>query len=101
MPKFDHTLLADLRRKVRAICVDSATDEILSCEMMRSATLMGSGDALTPNLAMLLRDKAHASKRITSRPWTADPYLSETMHMFCRGRPSAMRMVKGHKSLSC
>ena len=86
-------VLNSVRRKIRAICVDSASDELLSCEMMRSATLMGSNDALCPNLSIVLRDKAHASRRITSRPWTADPYLNETLRMFCRGRPSAARLV--------
>ena len=92
-PVLDEAVLAKTRISIRAICVDSAADEILSCEMMRSATLMGSADAFTPNLSVLLRDKAHASKRITSSPWTADPYLASTIHMFCRGRPSAMRIV--------
>ena len=92
-PELDKQLLAQIRSKIRIICVDSASDELLSCDMMRSAELMGTTDALTPNLSLILRDKAHASKRITSRPWSADPYLSETMNMFCRGRPSATRIV--------
>ena len=91
-------VLNHIRQKIRAICVDSASDELLSCEMMRSATLMGPNVALCPKLSMVLRDKAHASRRITSRPWIADPYLNETLHMFCRGRPSATRIVLPHNN---
>ena len=60
------TLLRSVRRSLRAKChmvtVDAAADEVLAAELMRRPlmTLFG---VLTPNCQIVLRDKAHASRR--------------------------------------
>ena len=92
-PEVDGDLFRHMREAIQAICVDSAADELLSCEMMRSAQLMGSEEKLTPNLLMVMRDKAHASRRLTSKPWSCDDYLRETMAKICRGSGSAARII--------
>ena len=65
----------NLRDKVKVITVDSAADEVLSVEMMRSAKLSGAATRLTPNCKFLNRDQAHGSRRLISRGWGADKFL--------------------------
>jgi hypothetical protein len=86
--------LHNLRYKVKAVTVDAAADEVLSVEMMRSATLSGEATRLTPNCKFLNRDKTHGSRRLISRGWGADKFLNENVTMFARGRGSIARIIQ-------
>ena len=74
-PKFKSGAYEALRSNIITMVVDAAGDELLASEMMRSADLAHSTRTLTPNLLHVVRDKAHASRRLLSRPWAADPVL--------------------------
>jgi hypothetical protein len=87
-------LFRHLRESVMCITADSASDEILSAEIMRPNTLAGLHGALTPNLRFVLRDKAHASRRIISRPWSADTYLKDVVFMFASGRGPMAQLIQ-------
>ena len=82
------------------ITVDSAGDELLASEMMRSRSLAQTERALTPNLKFVLRDAAHASRRIISRPWNADPYLRDVALMMAQGRCSVAKLVQNSTETS-
>ena len=56
--------------------------------------IAGLHGALTPNLRFVLRDRAHASKRITGRPWSADAYLKDVVLMFASGRGSVAQLIQ-------
>ncbi len=60
--KLDKALLRHMKATVHMICVDSANDELLSAEIMRQPIREAMG-VLTPNLRVVLRDAAHASRR--------------------------------------
>ena len=87
--------LAWLRRRIRAhvhcITVDSASDEVLASEMMRKP-ILELIRPVTPN-AIVMRDKAHASRRVLSRPWQAIPALMEVVNRWVRGRSSPCQLV--------
>ena len=87
-------LLQRLRHSVTTITVDSAADEVLSSEMLRSCALSGLGRRITPNLKFVIRDKTHGSRRIISRGIAADAFLTDVMHKFCRSRSSVARIVQ-------
>jgi hypothetical protein len=87
-------LYNNLRKNVVAISVDSAADEVLSAEMMRCSLFNDDQKKLTPNLQFVLRDKAHGSRRITSRPYGADGFVKDVMTMFCRSRCSHARIIQ-------
>ena len=65
--------VAELRQEVRRrvldrthmITVDAAADEIVASELMRSGV---DGAVLTPNLRIVLRDKAHSTRRNLCKP---------------------------------
>eukprot|EP00448_Togula_jolla_P000412 CAMPEP_0170614514 /NCGR_PEP_ID=MMETSP0224-20130122/24848_1 /TAXON_ID=285029 /ORGANISM="Togula jolla, Strain CCCM 725" /LENGTH=272 /DNA_ID=CAMNT_0010940191 /DNA_START=147 /DNA_END=965 /DNA_ORIENTATION=- len=58
----DMALLRHIRRQVVMICTDSAADEMLAAEMMRQS-IASDMAVLTPNPRVVLRDKAHSSRR--------------------------------------
>ena len=92
-PTLIPSLLAHVRERVMCVTVDSAGDELLASEMMRTKSLAQTEKALTPNLKFILRDAAHASRRIISRPWNADPYLKDVALMMAQGRNSVAKLV--------
>ena len=90
-PRLLQALYTHFRESVVAIAVDAAADEVTSAELMRSSW---DGPALTPNLRFVLRDKAHGSRRITSRPWKCDAFLEETLDYFCFGRCAIAKLLQ-------
>ena len=94
-------LLSHLRSRVVSLCADSAADEMASCEILRSACLSLAGDnqPMLPNLQHVFRDRAHASRRLTSRPWNADEKLKEMMQFMGRGPGSMARIINDSMEL--
>ena len=92
-PKFKSGAYEALRSNIITMVVDAAGDELLASEMMRSADLARSTRTLTPNLLHVIRDKAHASRRLLSRPWAADPVFKEMCTTFLK-RGSMARLVQ-------
>ena len=92
-PALKQEILEHLKARVLCLTVDSASDELLSAEMMRSTALSAAARALTPGLRFVIRDKAHSARRVVSRPWAADPFIKETAMIFARGRGSIARMI--------
>ena len=88
------SLLEHLRMSVLCITVDSAGDEVLSGEMMRTPSLSPTQLALTPNLKFVIRDKTHGSRRVISRPWAADPFIQDVAMNMARGRASISRIIQ-------
>ena len=73
----------DLSRVTASLCgtevfgADAASNEYLAGHILKGRKL---GDiqietSTMPNLVFVNKDKAHASRRLTSRGWGADPYL--------------------------
>jgi hypothetical protein len=75
----DDALFEHIRTTLRAITVDAAGNELASAENMSApesvvAKVKGV-EAFFPSLTLVIRDKAHASRRILVRPWNCDVYL--------------------------
>ena len=73
-PFLKKDLLTHLRKTVVGLTCDAAADEVLSAEIMRNPNLANMRAAITPNLRCIIWDKAHASRRLISRPSNADDY---------------------------
>jgi hypothetical protein len=77
---FDDALFEHIRTTLRAITVDAAGNELASAENMSSPESVVAKtkgvEAFFPSLTLVIRDKAHASRRILVRPWNCDVYLS-------------------------
>ena len=74
----DTQLEADILQHIEAITVDSASDELLACELMRGCG--GLTPQTLPNLKCIIRDATHAARRVIAKPEKADPFLQE-VHM--------------------
>ena len=74
----DTQLEAHIRQHIEAITVDSASDELLACELMRGCG--GLTPQTLPNLKCIIRDATHAARRVIAKPEKADPFLQE-VHM--------------------
>ena len=86
-------LLSHLRSTVTSLSVDAAQDEVVLAELMRAKALNASIQKLTPNLRFIVRDKAHSSRRITQRPWSADSALRDVLLHLCTGKGSIAKMI--------
>ena len=71
----DKELFRHLRESVELLNADAAADEQLAGKL-NSMHQPGKA-ALFPNVKVRNKDKAHASRRITSRTWSRDPYLKK------------------------
>ena len=80
-------LTMHIRSKIEAVCVDSASNEIKSAGLMRTS-------GVAPNLKVIIRDRAHASRRLLSRPWKADPFLNEIAETVVMNRSSICQRVQ-------
>jgi hypothetical protein len=80
-------LTMHIRSKIEAVCVDSASNEIKSAGLMRTS-------GLAPNLKVIIRDRAHASRRLLSRPWKADPFLDEITETVVMDRSSICQRIQ-------
>ena len=87
-------LYRHLRLAVTCITTDAAADEYIGAEIMRIPDLWGQARALIPNLKHVLRHKTHASRRLSSRPYGADPYLKDIIVMFATGRTAPAQMTQ-------
>ena len=89
-------LFQHLRSRVVALAADAAADEMASCEILRSAPVSlntEDNQPMLPNLQHVFRDRAHAFRRLTSRPWHADEKLKEVMQYMGRGPRSMARLI--------
>ncbi|CAE6949012.1 unnamed protein product [Symbiodinium sp. CCMP2456] len=83
-PWLDHDLYEHLRSITVVWNSDAAGDEMLAAqESQRTPASLDDLLPLFPNLTFVNRDKAHASRRVAQRPWTAAPELTEIFKIFC------------------
>ena len=88
------TALADhVRSKIEAVCVDSAANETKSARLMKKPTDPTKAP-VAPNLKAIIRDRAHASRRMTSRPWAVDEFLSNLAEKVVMDRHSIVQRIQ-------
>jgi hypothetical protein len=76
----DDPLFEHIRTTLRSITVDAAGNELASAANMAAPESVVAKakdeEGFFPSLSLVIRDKAHASRRILVRPWNCDVYLS-------------------------
>ena len=78
---------------VHQLVVDSASDELVAGELCR-CIMDHDMKPILPNCKLLLRDKAHASRRPMSRPWSKIQAISELLKKTIMLRSSPARMIQ-------
>lgn len=79
-------LAARIKSKLEAVCVDSAANELKASRLMMKS--------IAPNLKVIVRDHAHASRRLLSRPWHADEHLDMIAKTLVMGRHSICQRIQ-------
>ena len=98
--QFNRQLLEHIRRSTTSIVVDAAADELLSSSMLRTPGLREDGSmvAVLPHLKFIIRDSAHASRRVISRPWFVDPQLQCVINIWGRDNRSFPQRMQHAKA---
>jgi hypothetical protein len=97
-PQFDKDLCDRVVNTCGYNAVDSASNEILACEMLagRSPEDMA---RVFPESMVTIRDCAHSSKRVLTRPLNADPGLKEVTDIILWKRQSIVQRIENSDSL--
>jgi hypothetical protein len=69
--------------------------------MVHPTSLRGDLAAKLPSLRLVLRDKAHATRRLTERTFACDNFLGRIMQAVVLGQGSASRLLKNSRRLQC
>ncbi|CAK9099917.1 Uncharacterized protein SCF082_LOCUS46783 [Durusdinium trenchii] len=104
LQEVDVELLKHIRHRIHYLTVDAAGNEVTSGENMlsnKSSTAANFGEAVAPNLRTIVKDKAHGSRRILSRPWAADKYLSVVAGALVTESGSLSQMIQHSDDLRC
>ncbi len=79
------------RQCCEAVCVDAASSEVKSARLMKTEP---AGNPLAPNLKCLIRDRAHASRRLViTHPWKADAAVDELTDRWIMGSRSIAQRI--------
>lgn len=95
--------LAKLQRVQKSIEVfvsDAASDEIRAGMMLAGQTVRGEVAKMLPCLRIVLRDKPHASRRLLSRLWKADPFLHQVHSLFVTEEKSPTKLIQYSEQFS-
>jgi hypothetical protein len=88
----DNALLGHIKTVIEVFVADAAGNEqVAGRELQRSSSTT---IPTLPNLHLVLRDKAHAARRVTSRPWKADAYNQNVAFEFVWKRHSITNLIQ-------
>lgn len=90
--RFDEGLLRHLCQVTELLNGDGASDEQRSIRLLSSAR--GGTPPVFPNIKVLVRDCAHGARRLTSRPWTVDRYLSFVIEKYVSRSDSIIHLIQ-------
>lgn len=88
----DQDFFRSIVKRIEVLDADGASDEQTSARDLRAMLLK--------DVKIILRDKAHASRRVLSRPWSVIPELSEAWNFFVDDSNSIVRMIENSAVLS-
>ena len=90
-----------IRKHIEMFTADGASNEQLAGKMLHPTSLRGELDLKLPALRLVLRDKAHATRRIAERTFAADSRLENIMQTMVLGQSSASRLLQNSRRLHC
>ena len=100
-PPCDEDLLTHMLDSVHSLTVDAASNEVVAGENSmdpQSVTAKVSDEgirtALFQNLKCIVRDKAHASRRVLERPWACDQYCQSIANKLISQSDSVAQVIE-------
>jgi hypothetical protein len=89
-----------IRTHIEMFTADGASNEQLADKMLHPTSLRGDLAMKLPALRLVIRDKAHATRRITERTISADSRLGHIMNTIVVGQGSVSRILKNSRQLA-
>lgn len=91
-----HDLVAHVMAHVEVFTADAAADEQLCGRILKGRRL---GDALVelptfPSLKLVVKDKSHAARRLSSRGWKCDPFLHAVSSEWIMNKSSPTQLIR-------
>ena len=90
-PKFIPECRRILRLKTHVTTTDAASAEVLATDMSRKRFI---DEPLTPHAKILVKDRAHGTRRLGSRPYNGVPQLYRTFARFIRAKTSPAQLIQ-------
>jgi hypothetical protein len=93
----DMDLMVHITQRIELFTSDAAADEQLAGDLLRGRRLAPSiREVWAPlaNLKLVTKDRAHASRRLTSKPWESDTYLKEVLNRLVMGDRSITHLIQ-------
>ena len=80
----DESLVQHIRECVLSTTIDAAGNEVAAVQDSAAplevhCQHLAEGETLFPNHKLIVRDRAHGTRRVLERPWRADPFLDAVM----------------------
>ena len=98
-PEFNQSLYDKVRNRIEIVLTDAAANELLASNVTRGArdpNIEEAGaDLLLPCLKLVVRDHAHAFRRVIQRPFKATDQLSALMTEHVLASYSPVRVIDG------
>ena len=98
-PLFDEALHKHVVNIIEALTVDAAANEVVAGWDLTIPNPVKEQPPLLPNCRFILRDCAHASRRVLQRPWQADPVTDNLVGMLTRWRGSLGQLINHSENL--
>ena len=89
---FDEGIYKHIIKHIEVLDMDAASDEQCSAREIKKDLLTG--------VKAIMKDKAHGSRRVLSRPWAVIPDLAEVWGTFVGDKTSVIRMIQKSDVLS-
>ena len=90
----DIDLYQKLTASIETFVSDAAADEIRAGHMLSGQSVSLTAQPDLPRLRLVVRDKPHSMRRLTSRGWKADPFLDDVHSSFVMGAKSPARLIQ-------
>jgi hypothetical protein len=89
-----------ITRHVEMFTADGAANEQLAGKMLHPGSLRSGLVPKLPGLKLLLRDKAHGTRRLTERTVEVDPVLRHIMETLVAGQESLARVLQNSRQIA-
>ena len=89
----DNKVYEKLRSHTEFMSTDAASPELMAVRIQRNGLELDNHAVLTPKLMYHVRDKAHSTKRVLSRPFDADPFLKNIVKDYILGQDTFFGLI--------
>jgi hypothetical protein len=96
-PRLDYALYETVRKSFEIWNTDAASEELLSGKEAKRMSFVGDDNVdvpLLPNIQIINRDKAHASRRVLKTPWKANEYLDSVYVALLGWKQSFVKIIQ-------